>query len=288
MEEKIIIESTHSKKINVICSAIIIVLYVVYCEAMYLSNDAWTTFGYWFVRRIFIPIIFLALIFFSTRTNICVTNMRVYGKAFWGKRVDLPLDSISAVAIGFGHSIIVSTSSGKIAFSEIDNRNEIYEEINKLLMERQHNSHAMKAPTINQESHQSNADEIKNIKNFLILASLHKKNLTQRKNSYLDCRNCHISVSKTFHCICSFLRFFYYNFVTCLCFGFCKIIVHIRFENTCFFCFCLCDFDCIHFIIDKHNIFLSSPLGVYRLVAALILFRFYFLRFCFPLLMILV
>ena len=80
MEEKIIIESTHSKKINVICSAIIIVLYVVYCEAMYLSNDAWTTFGYWFVRRIFIPIIFLALIFFSTRTNICVTNMRVYGK----------------------------------------------------------------------------------------------------------------------------------------------------------------------------------------------------------------
>ena len=105
MEEKIIIESTHSKKINVICSAIIIVLYVVYCEAMYLSNDAWTTFGYWFVRRIFIPIIFLALIFFSTRTNICVTNMRVYGKAFWGKRVDLPLDSISAVAIGFGHSI---------------------------------------------------------------------------------------------------------------------------------------------------------------------------------------
>lgn len=74
MEEKIIIESTHSKKINVICSAIIIVLYVVYCEAMYLSNDAWTTFGYWFVRRIFIPIIFLALIFFSTRTNICVTK----------------------------------------------------------------------------------------------------------------------------------------------------------------------------------------------------------------------
>ena len=114
MEEKIIIESTHSKKINVICSAIIIVLYVVYCEAMYLSNDAWTTFGYWFVRRIFIPIIFLALIFFSTRTNICVTNMRVYGKAFWGKRVDLPLDSISAVAIGFGHSIIVSTSSGRL------------------------------------------------------------------------------------------------------------------------------------------------------------------------------
>lgn len=42
MEEKIIIESTHSKKINVICSAIIIVLYVVYCEAMYLSNDAFS------------------------------------------------------------------------------------------------------------------------------------------------------------------------------------------------------------------------------------------------------
>ena len=40
MEEKIIIESTHSKKINVICSAIIIVLYVIYCEAMYFSNDA--------------------------------------------------------------------------------------------------------------------------------------------------------------------------------------------------------------------------------------------------------
>lgn len=185
MEEKIIIESTHSKKINVICSAIIIVLYVVYCEAMYFSNDAWTTFGYWFVRRIFIPIIFLALIFFSTRTNICVTNMRVYGKAFWGKRVDLPLDSISAVAIGFGHSIIVSTSSGKIAFSEIDNRSEIYEEINKLLMERQHNSHAMKAPTINQESHQSNADEIKKYKELLDSGIITQEEFDAKKKQLL-------------------------------------------------------------------------------------------------------
>lgn len=164
-------------------------LYVVYCVAMYLSNDAWSTLGYWFVRCSFIPIIWLALmlalIFLSMRTNICVTNMRVYGKAFLGKRVDLPLDSISAIAIGFGHSIIISTSSGKIAFSEIDNRNEIYEEINKLLIERQHNSYTMKAPTINQESHQSNADELKKYKELLDSGIITQEEFDAKKKQLL-------------------------------------------------------------------------------------------------------
>lgn len=71
-----------------------------------------------------------------------------------------------------------------------------------------------------------------------------------------------IIACKTFHCVCFSLGIFYYNFIACCFSCFFKIFVHFRFENTCFFCFCFCDFDCSHFVIDKHNIFLSSPFGV--------------------------
>ena len=67
-----------------------------------------------------------------------VTDRRIYGKVAWGKRVDLPLDSVSSTAtINIFKGVSVSTSSGQIKFLFIKNANEMYEEINKLLIERQ-------------------------------------------------------------------------------------------------------------------------------------------------------
>ena len=66
-----------------------------------------------------------------------VTNKRVCGKTFFGKVVDLPLDSISAIGTAFFGTITVATSSGIIKFSLIKNVSEIQNELRKLIVERQ-------------------------------------------------------------------------------------------------------------------------------------------------------
>ena len=93
-----------------------------------------------------------------------VTDKRVYGRAAFGKRIDLPMDSISAVATMGFKGIAVATSSGKIAFLMIKNRNEIHKTISKLLIERQ-NKHDVVSNVSMPVA--SNADELKKYKELL-------------------------------------------------------------------------------------------------------------------------
>ncbi len=88
-------------------------------------------------------VVFILLAFFSfclSRCEITVTNKRVYGKALFGMRVDLPIDSISAVGTSWFKGISVSTSSGRITFFGVSNRDEIHKVISNLLLERQDNN----------------------------------------------------------------------------------------------------------------------------------------------------
>ena len=88
----------------------------------------------------FVSLILLAYIlkFWLSSYEMVVTDKRIFGKVAWGKRVDLPLDSISATAtLRTFKGVSVSSASGKIRFLLIKNANEMYNEINKLLIERQ-------------------------------------------------------------------------------------------------------------------------------------------------------
>lgn len=97
----------------------------------------------------------------SRNAELTVTDKRVYGIAEFGKRVDIPLDSISAVASSwFLSRIIIASSSGKIAFARIGDRELAYETINKLLVERQNNN----SNTVIQQVNNSNADELRKYK----------------------------------------------------------------------------------------------------------------------------
>lgn len=99
--------------------------------------------------------------------ELIVTDRRIYGKVAFGKRVDLPLDSVSATAtIQILKGVSVSTSSGRISFLAIKNANEIYETINNLLIKRQTEK---KAPeVIIQDTIKSDeADQIKKYKALL-------------------------------------------------------------------------------------------------------------------------
>ena len=100
-----------------------------------------------------------------SKIELTVTDKRVYGKAIFGRHVDLPLDKISAVGLAWPKAISVATSSGRVTFFEIINRDEIYECINNLLIERQ--GKAKNEETKQEIHHVSGADELKKYKDLL-------------------------------------------------------------------------------------------------------------------------
>lgn len=70
------------------------------------------------------------------KTEIVVTDKRIIGKTLFS-RVDLPLDSISAVQKSIFNVIAVATSSGVIRFFFIQDVEEVRKEICTLLLDRQ-------------------------------------------------------------------------------------------------------------------------------------------------------
>ena len=110
-----------------------------------------------FLLCVSIPL--LLFYFYSSKMQIIVTDKRVYGKAAFGKKVDLPLDKISAVVQIVFHGLTVVTAGGKVTFVGIKNRDEVYMAITDLLMERQ--NWPMSATQAKQVAAQSNADERK-------------------------------------------------------------------------------------------------------------------------------
>ena len=101
----------------------------------------------------------------TSKVSLTITDKRVCGTAVFGKRVDLPLDSISAIGVGVFKKITVSTPSGVISFPMIENRDEIHKALSDLLIARQEKPAS--TTTIKQEIPQSNADELKKYKALL-------------------------------------------------------------------------------------------------------------------------
>lgn len=136
-----------------------------------------------------IPVAFTALIgilvyFWLHSYEMVVTDKRIYGRVAWGKRVDLPLDFVSATAtISLFKGISVSTSSGRIRFLIIKNAEEIYKIINNLLIERQSKK---KAETIQETKPKTdNADELKKFKELLDSGVITQEEFEAKKKQLL-------------------------------------------------------------------------------------------------------
>lgn len=128
---------------------------------------------------------FFALITFwwLSKTEMIVSDKRVYGKTVFGKRVDLPLDSISAIGSKWPKGVAVSSSSGKIAFLMVKNRDEIHECVSNLLIERQNKSTPPTA--IKQDGPLSNADEMKKYKELLDSGIISQEEFDAKKKQLL-------------------------------------------------------------------------------------------------------
>lgn len=121
-------------------------------------KDFWE-FPYFYIGLSFwvVAICFLFTFLMMKKMQITITDKRVCGKTFFGRSVDLPMDSISAVGSSWFNGIAVSTSSGKVSFLFIENSEEIRELLCQLLIDRQGKPQSV-IPD------KSNADELKKYK----------------------------------------------------------------------------------------------------------------------------
>lgn len=207
MEEKIIIQSK-LKMVAPFCFAvplIAIIVFVIY-YADHVSHWAyeWNYNGieYSTMRLLLRPINYSAeplialiitlviviagIVLFRglSKTKLIITNKRAYGHTGFGKRVDLPLDSITAIGIGTFSSIAITTASGAIRFSMIKNCEEIYSFVSELLVERQ-NKIAATSTAIKQENPQSIADELKKFKELLDMGVISQEEFDAKKKQLL-------------------------------------------------------------------------------------------------------
>lgn len=163
MEEKVIIRGSYSNAYKwlpfVIAIIGLVLIYIGFADGD-LGRGAGAEYGVMFALGIALVIIAIILVCYISKCEIVVTEKRVYGKAAFGKRVDLPTDSISAVATSMFNGIAVASSSGKIVFLGIKNAPEIHKAISELLIQRQEKNGFVTPTTAMQGTPQSNADEL--------------------------------------------------------------------------------------------------------------------------------
>ena len=197
MEQKIVTSNNgYAKKLLSISGIVFLLSALALLDGVFggVTAGAWDfvedTFGYglynlsaYLILVTVIVSLFLLIFAFSIqKVELTVTNKRVYGATKFGKRVDLPLDSVSAVSMSSFKGIAVGTSSGRIVFKGIGNRDEIYAAINKLIVERQEKG---KAEPVKQEAPASSLDEVKKLKDLLDAGILTQEEFEAKKKQML-------------------------------------------------------------------------------------------------------
>ena len=121
------------------------------------------------------------------KIQLVVTDKKVYGRVFGGKRVDLPIDSISAVGTSVFKSIAIATSSGKIKFLAIANRDEIHEKISELLINRQQSNKVEQQIANNNvpTSNNDNIGQLKELKELLDQGIINQEEFDAKKKQIL-------------------------------------------------------------------------------------------------------
>ena len=184
--EKILIEGKFSKFwdlpwVFLFLSVLTAVLGVIADEN---GNEALSTIMSVFLILFFVIMIYLFVLSFGMRKyQIVVTDRRVYGIARFGKRVDLPLDSVSAIGTSLFKTVAVATSSGKIRFMFLENLDDVYKTLNDLLLHRQ--GEAKKSPVSEIVMQSDPADQLKKYKELLDSGVISQEEFDAKKKQLL-------------------------------------------------------------------------------------------------------
>ena len=201
MEEKIIIEGKTSKKTTTILLKIGLCLLgfglflflvtaknswseeiSIYALGDYITFQAEMAFVSIILDLGLLLSIYSFILWLAIKNNsITVTDKRVYGVTKWGKRVDLPLNQISAVSTTSLSGIAVGTSSGKIAFKAIENHFDVHSAITDLLSQKQDSS----VPQTSKSETSNSFDELKNLKELLDSGIISQEEFDAKKKQLL-------------------------------------------------------------------------------------------------------
>ncbi len=116
--------------------------------------------------------------------EIVITDKRVYGRSIFGKRVDIPLDSISSISRNAFSGLNVSSSSGMIRWFMFADVNTPYKTLEELIVKRQKNT--KKETTTIVSTRDSSADEIKKYKELLDMGAITQEEYDQKKKELLN------------------------------------------------------------------------------------------------------
>ena len=181
MDEKVIISA---KTQNIPIGILIMVIGVVIaatCLVWETILGDWAIFASAAIGAV-IALCGLIIIFMSHGSGLYVTDKRVYGKTLLGKRVDIPLDSISYISLTFVllSGVSVASSSGLISFFFVEERNKIHEIMSNLLIERQNAKNKQVVETKN-----DTADELKKFKELLDSGVITQEEFDAKKKQLL-------------------------------------------------------------------------------------------------------
>ena len=183
MEEKIIVEGksknlTSSPSFYLIGTVLLVLALILFSAG---SNVCCALEGLLFSSPILVLIvIFIIVCVAINNCAITVTDKRVYGKSLFGKRVDLPIDSVSAIGTSALKGIDIGTSSGRIKFKLIANSDEIHSVMSKLIIDRQTNKEPVPSNVVS-----SNADELKKYKDLLDSGVITQEEFDAKKKQLL-------------------------------------------------------------------------------------------------------
>lgn len=184
MEETIIIKSEKAKNTFFIVGGCLFVVGFLLGLIFHFDSIVYFIYPWAFSFYYFWPSVILVVLGFICKgTEVVITNRRTYGKTLFGSRVDLPIDSISAVATFWAKGISISTSSGRISFAFIKNRDEIHKVVSNLLISRQEKD--IGTPMTKGIDKQSDADELKKYKDLLDSGIITQEEFDAKKKQIL-------------------------------------------------------------------------------------------------------
>lgn len=131
---------------------------------------------------LFFGVVAICLLFallMMKKVQITITDRRVCGKTCFGRSVDLPIDSISAVGSSLFNGIAVSTSSGKVSFLFIEDSKGIRELLCQLLIDRQEKQQSVTLAA-------STPDELKKYKELLDGGIITQEEFDAKKKQLLN------------------------------------------------------------------------------------------------------
>ena len=124
-------------------------------------------------------IYFLVMSVLVKKTNLTVTNKKVYGKCPNSPQVNIPIKNISAVAtFDRNKTLSVTATNGLLSFPGIKNYQEIKEVLLKLIEEKDNSTN------LNQNN-ASSSDELKKLKELLDMGIISQEEFDAKKKQLL-------------------------------------------------------------------------------------------------------